>query len=166
MNIQFEINGKKMEMAVDGEQKLLHFIREVLGLTGTKNGCEIGECGACSILLDGKLVKSCLIPVKKIDGRSITTIEGLQGLDGKPNDMQETFLEHGATQCGYCTPGMILAGEALLRENPNPTRQEIRQAISGNLCRCTGYQQIVDAIESTAKKRNGAKPRDLGGKNG
>ena len=133
--------------------KLLNVIRDVLGLTGTKSGCEIGECGACSILLDNKLVKSCLVPAKKAAGKKIITIEGLSNENNKPNDLQRAFLEHGATQCGFCTPGMILAGEALLFENPNPTREEIRQGISENLCRCTGYQQIIDAIEATAQSR-------------
>ena len=167
MKIELTINGNTIEADVDGEKKLAHFIREELGLLGTKIGCEIGECGSCSVILDGKLVKSCLIPVKKAHGKTIVTIEGISGPNGEPNDLQQAFLDHGATQCGYCTPGMVLAGEVLLSNNPIPTRQQIREAISENLCRCTGYQQIVDAIQSTAKKRNAA-PETLvgGGQNG
>jgi len=153
MIVEFYLNEEPVNVDIDGEMKLLNVIRDILGKTGTKTGCEIGECGACSILLDGKLVKSCLIPAKKAVGRRITTIEGISLDNGAPNDLQQAFLAHGATQCGYCTPGMILAGEALLIANPKPTRDEIRLAISENLCRCTGYQQIIDAIESTAQSR-------------
>lgn len=162
MIIKFTLNGKTIEGEVDGEQKLVHFIRTNLGLTGTKSGCEIGECGSCSVIMDGKLVKSCLIPMKKVGGRSILTIEGIRGPNGEPNDMQQAFLDHGATQCGYCTPGMVLAGEALLGQNPQPSREDIRQAISGNLCRCTGYQQIIDAIEAVAAQRQQEKKEASG----
>jgi len=161
MVITFTINHEKVSAAVEAEQTLLSLIRDTLGKTGTKTGCEIGECGACSVILDGKLVKSCLIPAEKAAGRSIITIEGLS-INGEPNDMQQAFLENGATQCGYCTPGMILAGEALLLENPSPGRDEIRAAISENLCRCTGYQQIIDAIENTAQKRRTARTKISG----
>ena len=163
MEIEFLLNGSPVMIEVDGEEKLVHVIRERLGYTGTKTGCEIGICGACSVILDDNLVKSCLVPVKKAAGRSIITIEGLMQLDGSPNDMQQAFLENGATQCGYCTPGMILAGEALLMRNPDPTRDEIRKTISGNLCRCTGYQQIIDAIQATARKRQARQVSISGG---
>ncbi|MCJ7625797.1 MAG: (2Fe-2S)-binding protein [Anaerolineaceae bacterium] len=153
MLIEFILNHKQISIDVDGRIKLVDLLRDVLGLTGTKKGCEIGQCGTCSVILDGKLVKSCLIPVKNISGRNLLTIEGISGENGEPNDLQLAFLEQGAIQCGYCTPGMVLAGEALLASNPKPTRKEIREAISANLCRCTGYQQIVDAIEATALKR-------------
>jgi carbon-monoxide dehydrogenase small subunit len=159
MIVEFVLNNEAVNIDVDGNLKLHKVIREVLGLTGTKTGCEIGECGACSVLLDGKLVKSCLVPVNKAAGRKITTIEGISQKNGEPNDLQQSFLEHGATQCGYCTPGMILAAEALLLVNHSPTRFEIREAISENLCRCTGYQQIIDAIEMTAAKRNAAREK-------
>jgi len=154
MDLEFTLNGRPITVTVDPDLKLVHLLRDELGLPGTKIGCEIGLCGACSVLLDGVLVKSCTLPVLRVAGRSVVTIEGIQAPDGGPNDLQQAFLEHGATQCGYCTPGMVLAGEALLRHNPQPTREEIRRAIAGNLCRCTGYQQIVDAIEATAQLRN------------
>jgi carbon-monoxide dehydrogenase small subunit len=154
MIVEFNLNGTQKRMEVDPDQKLVHFLRDNLGLTGTKSGCDIGECGACSVIMNGKLVKSCLVPMKKADGKSIITIEGVCDENGEPNDLQKAFLVHGATQCGYCTPGMVLAGEVLLSQNPNPSRDQIRQAISENLCRCTGYQQIIDAIEATAKQRN------------
>jgi carbon-monoxide dehydrogenase small subunit len=153
MEIEFVLNDENLRLEVDGDRKLLYLLRDVLGLTGTKMGCEIGECGACSVLIDSKLVKSCQVPVRGIAGKHITTIEGIQNQDGTPNDLQQAFLEFGAIQCGYCTPGMVLAGEALLAKNPQPGRLEIREAISDNLCRCTGYQQIVDAVESTARRR-------------
>jgi carbon-monoxide dehydrogenase small subunit len=132
---------------------LLTVLRDRLDLTGTKEGCGVGECGACSVLLDGRLVNSCLTLAAQADGRNVTTIEGIRGPDDGPNDLQQAFIDHGAVQCGFCIPGMVLAGEALLAANARPTRSEIRQAIAGNLCRCTGYQQIVDAIEATATKR-------------
>ena len=123
-------------------------------MTGSKNGCEKGDCGSCSVIIDGELKNSCIYPARNLDGKAVLTIEGISNPDGSPNDLQQAFLDYGATQCGYCTPGMILAGEALLIKNSTPTRQEIREAIDGNLCRCTGYQQIVDAIEATARSRN------------
>lgn len=154
MHLEFTLNGQPVSVEIAPELKLVHLLRDVLGLTGTKVGCEIGVCGACSVLLDGALVKSCTLPAQRVAGRNVLTIEGIHAPDGGPNDLQQAFLEHGATQCGYCTPGMVLAGEALLLHNPQPTREEIRRAIAGNLCRCTGYQQIVDAIEATAQIRN------------
>lgn len=154
MHLEFTLNGQPVSVEIAPELKLVHLLRDVLGLTGTKVGCEIGVCGACSVLLDGALVKSCTLPAQRVAGRNVLTIEGIHAPDGGPNDLQQAFLEHGATQCGYCTPGMVLAGEALLLHNPQPTREEIRRAIAGNLCRCTGYQQIVDAIEATAQLRN------------
>ena len=153
MEIQFTLNGEKTRADAPPDMSLLDFIRDVLGLTGTKEGCRVGECGACSVILDGRLVNSCLMLAVQIDGRELTTIEGIAHEDGSPNDLQDAFIEYGAVQCGFCTPGMVLAGEALLAKNVNPTRTEIREAISGNLCRCTGYQQIVDAVEATARKR-------------
>jgi carbon-monoxide dehydrogenase small subunit len=162
MKIEFVLNGENARVDEDGDRKLLYVLRDVMGLTGTKMGCEIGECGACSVLVDNKLVKSCQVPVRGIAGKHITTIEGIQNNDGSPNDLQQAFLEFGAIQCGYCTPGMVLAGEALLAKNPQPDRLQIRKAISDNLCRCTGYQQIIDAIEATARKRleNSSKERN------
>jgi carbon-monoxide dehydrogenase small subunit len=153
MEINFLLNGLDTKVDIPAGMTLLQLLRERLGLTGAKPGCEEGACGACSVILDGALVKSCRLPAGQVQGRSLLTIEGLRGPDGGPNDLQWAFLRHGAVQCGYCTPGMILAGEALLARNPAPGRQEIRAALAGNLCRCTGYQQIIDAIEEVAKFR-------------
>jgi CO/xanthine dehydrogenase Mo-binding subunit/aerobic-type carbon monoxide dehydrogenase small subunit (CoxS/CutS family) len=154
MNLEFTLNGASVSLpGIPEDMLLVDVLRSVLGLTGTKRGCETGVCGACSVLVDDKLTKSCRTPATKVTGRTVTTIEGIHAPDGGFSDLQQAFLECGAVQCGYCTPGMIIAAEALLRANPNPTRAEIRRAISPNLCRCTGYQQIVDAIELTAKQR-------------
>jgi len=144
-HVSFMLNGRKEKMTVAAGQTLLSMLRDELGLTGTKCGCEIGECGACTVILDGQAVNSCLIPAPQVDGRTVTTVEGLaQG--GKLHPLQESFLNHDAAHCGFCTPGMLMSAKALIDENPEPTEQEIRTAISGNLCRCTGYVQIVDAI--------------------
>jgi carbon-monoxide dehydrogenase small subunit len=153
MKLQFNLNGLQVETDTSADTTLLTVLRENLGLTGTKEGCGVGECGACSVLLDGHLVNSCLTLAAQVNGRKVVTIEGLCLPDGSANDLQQAFIEVGAVQCGFCTPGMILAGEALLAEKPQPTRLEIRTAIAGNLCRCTGYQQIVDAIQITAQSR-------------
>ncbi len=157
MRLTFTLNGEEVVLEdVDESMSLLTLLRDVLGLTGTKQGCETGTCGACSVLLDGRAVRSCRTPVAKVAGREVITIEGIHGPDGGLSDLQAAFLEFGAVQCGFCTPGMIIAGEALLRRHPPPSREEIRKAIRGNLCRCTGYQQIVDAIEATAARRRKA----------
>jgi len=153
MKIQFILNGIPAETESPQDKTLLNVLRENFGLTGTKEGCNVGECGACSVLIDGRLVNSCLTLAAQASGHNVVTIEGVHLPDGSPNDLQQAFIEYGAVQCGFCTPGMVLAGEALLAENPQPTRQDIRTAIAGNLCRCTGYQQIVDAIQSTAQNR-------------
>lgn len=152
MQIEFTLNGQAVKVEAPADISLLTLLRDYLGLTGTKEGCEVGECGACSVLLDGRLVSSCVVLAPQAIGREVITIEGV-GQGGHPNDLQENFIDYGAVQCGYCIPGMVLAGEALLRSNLQPNRTEIREAISGNLCRCTGYKQIVDAIEATAKQR-------------
>jgi len=157
MQIEFVLNGKQTSLDVPGEMKLLDCLREVLGLTGTKSGCEIGQCGACSVLIDHKLERSCLILMRNVANREITTIEGIHGPDGGPNDLQEAFLKYGAVQCGFCTPGMVIAAEALLHQNLNPTREDIKSALSKNLCRCSGYHQIFDAIEETATNRRNQK---------
>lgn len=154
MRLEFTLNDQPMVLEdISEEISLLDLLRDVLGLTGTKRGCDTGTCGACSVLLDGNLTRACRTPLAKVHGHEVVTIEGLHGPDGDLTDLQKAFLECGAVQCGYCTPGMVIAGEALLRRNPDPTREEIRRAIAGNLCRCTGYQQIVDAIEVTAERR-------------
>jgi aerobic carbon-monoxide dehydrogenase small subunit len=153
MRISFRLNGSPVSVEAPVDTSLLGLLRDHLGLTGTKEGCGIGECGACSVLLDGRLVNACLVMAGQVEGREVVTIEGVRGEDGGPNDLQQAFIEHGAVQCGFCTPGMVLAGEALLKETLMPSRTEIRQAIAGNLCRCTGYAQIVDAIQATAMQR-------------
>ncbi|MFN2225665.1 MAG: (2Fe-2S)-binding protein [Anaerolineae bacterium] len=153
MKIKFTLNGQPVAVEAPAHITLLHLLREHLGLTGAKPGCEVGECGACSVILDGRVVNSCQLLAPQVHGREVVTIEGIAAADGGPSDLQLAFLEFGAVQCGYCTPGMVVAAEAFLARHPNPTRAEIREAISGSLCRCTGYQQIVDAIEATAKRR-------------
>ena len=145
------INGKPRALTVSARQTLLEVLRDDLGLTGTKCGCEIGECGACTVLLDGLPVNACLVPAPQIAGRTVTTVEGLKA-DGRLAPLQESFLDHDAVHCGFCTPGMLLSAKALLDRNPQPTEMEIRTAISGNLCRCTGYQQIVDAIRHAGRR--------------
>ena len=151
IHIRCEINGREEELLVAPNRTLLQMLREDLGLTGTKHGCGVGDCGSCTVLLDGRPVNSCLVLAAQTDGRKITTIEGLADGD-KLAPIQESFVEMGAVQCGFCSPGMILSGQALLERNPNPDETEIRQAISGNLCRCTGYQKIVEAIQDAAGK--------------
>ena len=142
------INGKQVELDVRPNMTLLDFLRDEMGLTGTKRGCEVGECGACTVLLNGQAVNSCLILVPQIDGQEILTVEGLaQG--EKLHPLQESFLDHDAVHCGFCTPGMLISAKALLDHTPDPSEEETRVAISGNLCRCSGYQQIVDAIRET-----------------
>lgn len=149
--IRFILNGREIEVEVPSNWTLLRLLRERLGLTGTKEGCGIGECGACTVLLDGLPVNACLILAPKVEGRRVETIEGL-GNGESLHPLQRSFIEHGAVQCGFCTPGMLMSAKAFLDNNPNPTREEIKEAISGNLCRCTGYQQIVDAIEAVVNK--------------
>jgi carbon-monoxide dehydrogenase small subunit len=148
--IQVTINGRLYQEEVEPRMLLAHFLRETIGLTGTHVGCVIGECGACSVLLDGKVVKSCLHFAVQANGREITTIEGL-AKDGELNPVQEAFVKNYAFQCGYCTPGMVMTSHALLKRNPNPTEAQIRKALAGNLCMCTGYVQIVDAVKAAAK---------------
>ena len=151
LRITLNINGKRQSHEVEPRLLLVHYLRDVLGLTGTHVGCETSLCGACTVLLDGKAVKSCTVLAAQADGGEVTTIEGL-ARDGRLHPVQEGFWEEHGLQCGYCTPGMILAGAALLVSNPDPSDAQIRRAIAGNLCRCTGYQHIVNAIRSAAKK--------------
>ncbi len=150
--VSITVNGARTEAEVPSRLTLVDFLRDTLRLTGTHVGCEHGICGACSILLDGEPVRSCLMYAVQADGCAITTIEGLAQPDGTPGALQDAFCEAHALQCGYCTPGMIIASHALLEANPSPTEGEIRDAIGGNLCRCTGYQQIVDAVQLAAQK--------------
>jgi aerobic carbon-monoxide dehydrogenase small subunit len=155
--IRVTINGRLYEEDVEPRLLLAHFLREKIGLTGTHIGCVVGECGACSVLLDGKVVKSCLHFAVQADGREVTTIEGL-AKNGELNPVQEAFVKNYAFQCGYCTPGMVITSYALLQHNPNPSENEIRKALAGNLCMCTGYVQIVDAVkEAAAMQKSGAK---------
>lgn len=151
MRIGFLLNGEQTEMDVEDHWTLLHLLREELGLTGTKEGCGSGECGACTVLVEGKAVNSCLFLAADVDGKQVVTIEGLAAPDGTLHPLQRAFIENGAIQCGFCTPGMILSAKALLDENPNPTEEEIRHALAGNLCRCTGYLQIFRAVADAAR---------------
>jgi carbon-monoxide dehydrogenase small subunit len=151
MNAQTTINGQTVLLPEASlQQNLLYFLREELDLTGAKNGCGIGACGACSVLVDQKVIKACRREVLYIVGRSVLTVEGLAQPRGKLHPLQQSFLDYGAIQCGFCTPGMLLTAHGFLLKNHRPTRDEIRRAISPNLCRCTGYQQIIDAIEAAA----------------
>jgi aerobic carbon-monoxide dehydrogenase small subunit len=154
--IAFEVNGVQRTGTAPARMTLVDFLRDVLRLTGTHIGCEHGICGACSILLDGEPVRSCLMYAVQADGHRVTTVEGLASADGKLSVLQDSFCETHALQCGYCTPGMLIASHALLKTEPNPTEAQIRDAIGGNLCRCTGYQQIVEAVKLAAKRAGDA----------
>lgn len=147
--VSFILNGEEIDHYVDTHYTLLRMLREDFDLTGAKEGCGAGECGACTVIMNGKAVNACLVMAPEVDGKDILTIEGLS--DGRNLDpLQVSFIENAALQCGYCTPGMIMTAKALLEENPNPTRDEIKEGISGNLCRCTGYKKIIEAIEAVA----------------
>ena len=148
--IRVEINGEVYEQEVEARKLLVHFIRDVLDLTGTHVGCDTGNCGACTVLMDGKTVKSCMLLAIQADGATITTVEGLAGADGELTPLQQAFSRSHALQCGYCTPGMLLSATYLLEQSPHPTEEEIRRGIQGNICRCTGYVNIVEAIRSVA----------------
>jgi aerobic carbon-monoxide dehydrogenase small subunit len=147
--IQFTLNGKIISRAVPTHRLLLDLLRDEIGMTGTKEGCGTGDCGACTVFLDGKPINSCLVLSGELDGTNIVTIEGLK-IDPELHPIQKTFLEDGGAQCGYCTPGMLMMSKALLDENPNPTEDDIRFALCGNLCRCTGYAKIVQAVQDAA----------------
>jgi carbon-monoxide dehydrogenase small subunit len=151
-SISLIINGTEEFIQVSSNMTLLHALREKLGFTGTKNGCEAGECGACTVLVNGEPMNSCLVLAVEMDGRNITTVEGLAE-NGQLTSLQQAFEELNAVQCGYCTPGMLMAATALLNRNPHPTDTDIQEALIGNLCRCTGYQRIIDAIQKAS--RNG-----------
>jgi carbon-monoxide dehydrogenase small subunit len=152
--VQTEINGEPVEFLCEPRQSLLEVLREELGLTGTKEGCNNGNCGACNVLLDGVLVNSCLVLAVEVAGRSVTTIEGIAPPDGL-HPLQQKFLEHAALQCGICTPGFIVAAKALLDRNPHPTEHQVRHWLAGNLCRCTGYDKIVRAVLDAAAVMEG-----------
>ena len=148
--IKTKINNRSYELSIEPNQTLLELLRDGLGLTGTKCGCEIGECGACTVLVDGEAVNSCLVLAPQIDGREITTVEGMMNGD-ELDPLQKAFMNQDAVHCGFCTPGMLISAKALLDSNGHPSEEEIRIAISGNLCRCTGYVQIVEAVKDAAK---------------
>ena len=150
MKIALDVNDRIYEIDIEPCETLVEVLRDKIGLTGTKRGCDVGGCGTCTVLFDGKPVYSCMIFAARAEGKKVTTIEGL-AKNGKLHPIQEAFIKYGAVQCGYCTPGMILTAKALLDENPNPTEEEVRVAIAGNLCRCTGYVKIVEAILAAAK---------------
>lgn len=152
--IVLKINGKHRRVEVEPNELLVDVLREKLNLTGTKKGCGTGDCGACTVILDGRAVDSCLTLAVAAEGKEILTIEGLGG-DGKLDPIQQSFLDHHAVQCGYCTPGLVMATKALLDHNPHPSEEQIRIGISGNLCRCTGYQKVVEAIQAVANGENG-----------
>jgi len=152
--VRMKVNGDWKEASVQPETTLLETLRETWGLTGAKRGCDEGDCGACTVLLDGKPVNSCLVLAIRVDGREITTIEGL-GKEDRLHPLQSAFIHHGALQCGFCGPGMILSAKALLDSNPNPTEAEIRQALAGNICRCTGYSKIIEAVQSASRMMKG-----------
>ena len=155
--VVIEVNGKRREAHVPARLSLVDWLREELRLTGTHVGCEHGICGACSVMLDGEPVRSCLMYTVQANGHRITTVEGLARPDGSMSVLQDAFCETHGLQCGYCTPGMLIAAQGLLNSNPDPTEEQIRDAIGGNLCRCTGYQQIVEAVELAAKRLKEAK---------
>jgi carbon-monoxide dehydrogenase small subunit len=150
--IIFILNGESVQVEIEPHLTLLQLLRDKLELTGTKEGCGMGECGACTVLLDGKAINSCIFPAMEVDGKSVTTVEGLTDAQGNLHPIQKAFIEYGAIQCGFCTPGMVLSAKALLDDSPSPTEEEIRHGIAGNLCRCTGYLQIVQAIKAASGK--------------
>jgi carbon-monoxide dehydrogenase small subunit len=152
--VNFYVNEEPVELYVDANKTMLNVLRDELCLTGTKEGCGAGECGACTVIADGKPLNACLVLAPELDGMHITTIEGI-AKDGELSELQKQFVKLSALQCGFCTPGFIMSGTALLQENPNPTREEIKTAIAGNLCRCTGYVRIMEAIEEAAKALRG-----------
>jgi len=151
VSIKFKLNGKEVTVKTKTNSRLLDLLREDFRLTGTKEGCAVGECGACTVLFNGKAVNSCIILAPQVDGAEITTVEGLAE-NGKLNPLQENFLKQGAVQCGFCTPGMLMSASALLKENHDPSGEEVKETIAGNLCRCTGYKQIIDAVLKTASE--------------
>jgi aerobic-type carbon monoxide dehydrogenase small subunit (CoxS/CutS family) len=157
--LALSVNGEDRQLLVPVHRTLLEVLREDLGLTGTKHGCELGECGTCTVLVDGRPQLSCLLLPAQVEGREVTTIEGL-GSTAELHPLQQAFVELGAAQCGYCTPGILLAASALLDERPRPGRDEIREALAGNLCRCTGYAKIVEAVELAAERIESPSPLD------
>ena len=159
--ITVTVNGSQEHLMVPSNMTLLQMLREKMALTGTKNGCEAGECGACTVLVDGEPVNSCMTLAVEVDGRAVTTVEGLAH-GGQLSPLQEAFVEHNAVQCGFCTPGVLISAHALLERNPHPTEEEIRAALVGNLCRCTGYLRIIQAVQTAAEHSTPSLSREGG----
>lgn len=155
IDVKFTVNGKPVSLQVNTQEILTDTLRDRLGLTGTKKACGTGDCGACTVIIDGDAVRSCILLTATVNGKNVITIEGVGGVDD-PHPLQQAFVDVGAVQCGYCTPGMILAAKALLDKCPNPTEEQIKEAISGNLCRCTGYTKIIKAVKTEAKRLSDA----------
>ena len=151
--MEFTLNGEEVKVEVESTWTLLYLLREKLELTGTKLGCGYGECGACTVIMNGQAVNACLVPVLEAEGMNVTTIEGLAQPDGQLHPLQKAFIDHGAVQCGFCTPGMLMSAKALLDEKKSPTDEEIKESIAGNLCRCTGYVKIIEAVKAAATGR-------------
>jgi len=154
IDISFKVNGKAVCVTVPPDKPLIDVLREDLKLTGTKAGCRTGDCGACTVIMDGKTVNSCLVFAGQLEGREVVTIESLSQ-NGNLHPLQQAFIDEGAVQCGFCIPGMIMSSKSLLDKNPNPTEDEIKEALAGNLCRCTGYQKIITAVKTAARRMNG-----------
>ncbi len=154
LSVTFTLNGEEETVNVEPDARLLDTLRKKLDLTGTKEGCGIGECGACTVIMDGKAVNACLVLTAQAEGSEILTVEGLE-VNGELDPLQKSFIDNQAVQCGFCTPGMLMSARALLDQNDSPSREEIKTALEGNLCRCTGYQQIVDAVEEAAAAEQG-----------
>ncbi|WLR94960.1 (2Fe-2S)-binding protein [Shinella zoogloeoides] len=155
--VEFTVNGEARDMAVDTCRSLLDALRDDVGLTGTKKGCDVGDCGACTVIVDGEPVNACLMLAVEAEGRTIETIEGLQSGVDTLHPLQDAFMRHGASQCGFCTPGILMMAKKLIDDNPNPTDEDIRFGLSGNICRCTGYTKIFDAIKSAAREMEAAR---------
>ncbi len=153
-SVEFVLNGRPVKAEVSPDQSLLELLREEFELNGAKEGCNMGDCGACTVIMNGKAVNSCLVPALEVKGAEVLTVEGLVAPDGGLDPVQEAFVELGAIQCGFCTPGMVMSAKALLMRNPRPSEQEIRTALEGNLCRCTGYHQIIEAVKAAAEKKS------------
>ncbi|MEQ8294855.1 MAG: (2Fe-2S)-binding protein [Nitratireductor sp.] len=155
--VEMTVNGEQRELASPDNRTLLDVLRSEGGLTGTKKGCDVGDCGACTVIMNGKPVNACLVLTVEAEGADILTIEGLQHAPDRPHLLQEKFMEHGGAQCGFCTPGIVMMAKALLDENPTPSEDEIRFALAGNICRCTGYTKIIEAVQDAAEEMNKAR---------